>query len=68
MTTHSLSHDEARLAAMHERERDFTATPPGGWTKASDRRARWYMLPSADQCKAQARVQVMGRRVGRQRG
>lgn len=65
---HSLSHDEARLAAMHELEREYTATPPGGWTKAIDRRARWYMLSSADQWKAHARVQAMDLRVAMERG
>lgn len=62
---HSLSHDEARLQAMFELEREYTGPIPKG---AIDRRARWYMLSRADQWKAHARVQAMDLRVARERG
>ena len=68
MTPHSLSHDEARLAAMHELERKYTATPPGGWTKAIDHRARWYMLTRAEQWLSYAKVQLNEARLARKRG
>lgn len=68
MTPHSLSHDEARLAAMHELEREYTATPPGGWTKAIDHRARWYMLTRAEQWLSYAKVQLNEARVARRKG
>lgn len=68
MTSHSLSHSEARLQAMHELEREYTATPPGGWAKAIDHRAAWYMLTSAEQWRSYARVQAGDIRFARQKG
>ncbi len=68
MTPHGLTHSEARLQAMHELEREYTATPPGGWPAAIEHRARWYMLTRAEQWLSHARVQLNDARIARQKG